>query len=138
MAYEYDSEQLPEPYIPYDSTNTTIAEDLKHLIDLKQNEIDHLIYFINKSDDNNLDMVETLVNINDKLDNLLLMSEKGEDTSINLNGELMGSIGNIESSLSTQSEANAVINTWGVVGLPLILIVVMLWWFFRQFLDRYF
>lgn len=33
--------------------------------------------------------------------------------------------------------ASKVVITWGIILVPLIILVLMLWWFFKQFLYRY-
>lgn len=44
----------------------------------------------------------------------------------------------MDTRMETIESASSAVLVYGVVYIPLVIIVLSLWWFFRQFLDRFF
>lgn len=135
--YEFKDGTLPDLPKDYDSSNTTQEKDVKQLLIDQQAELDLLSYQLQHNQIRDDKVNTLLIGINKSLKELINQGNSGSSTLLNSNTQMVSALKHIDNSLDIQHDTNAMLDTWGTIYVPLMLVVTMLWWFFRQFLSSY-
>jgi len=112
----------PTPSDPIDKQDIIIWNLQKVDSDINSSHVDNSASF-------------TLVNNN--LQSLITQGSTGDSTLQGDTSNMLASLQSIQKSLDIQHDTNALVSTYGLIWFPLIMLVTMLWWFFRQFISSY-
>ena len=137
MATDFQDGSIPDLPNDYDSSSTTQEQDIKQMLVYQKAELSLLDYQINHNQLHDKEVSDSLKAINDSLNNLIQQGSQGSSSLQDSNTQTIASLHTIENSLDIQHDTNAMIDSWGSIYVPLILVVTMLWWFFRQFIRSY-
>lgn len=136
--YEYESgtiPNIPDDFQPHDSD--TDVQLLQKIIEDQQTELKLMSYQLHKQDEDQQANEKDLQAIIKNLDELIDQGSTGSSTLQDSNTQMLSSLKAMEGSLKAQHDTNMTIDAYGHVYVPLILVVTMLWWFFRQFISSY-
>lgn len=135
MSYEYDSTVIPSLPNTYDVPESpTDLQLLEQIIHNQETELQFYYYELNKSKDTVEDLTEqnqALHNDNllivEKLENLVDQGSTGSSTLQDSNTQILAKLDQLQVGSNT-------VTTYGVLYIPLAVIVFMLWRFFSEFL----
>lgn len=135
--YTFQDGSPPSLPADYDSSSTTQEQDIKQILINQQAELNLLYYEVNHNQIRDDSLHTALDSVNSSLQTLITQGNTGSSTLQDSNTQMLTSLKSIERSLDIQHDTNAMLDTWGTIYVPLILVITMLWWFFRQFLSGY-
>ncbi|SRR6266568_3253870 len=135
--YQYNSSVLPDAPSSFDASNIDSLQAAKQTIVNQEKEIDYLWYMINKNNDEYKTLADVNTVLNTKLDGLQTTLGTGSSNGTADNVLLTQKLDTMISQQNQIISGTNTVVTYGVLYIPLAIILVVLWKFFSQFLKSY-
>lgn len=133
--YEYKSGEIP-PFpndfvIPDEVTDVQLLTQMLHN---QEKTIEFLYYELNRSEEKYQSLHKDNTDLIGKIDTLISQGQSGDSTLQDSNTQLLSKLDGLQSTVSNMELGSNTVITYGILYIPLAIIIFLLWRFFATFL----